>query len=480
MPKTHEGANKYHHSMNHALEFFSKAGSLYDTPARRAKKGFYGNESTALELFINSWIVDKALSYSLLLWLRDCRGGAGNRSASRSIYKWLAENDPEWIKANLHQLPVVGRWDDCRSLFGTPVEKDAAEFWASVLKSEDNVLAAKWADRKDVPLRRALGFDTNTPGGKELRKFLSGIRKGHIVEHLMCQKQWENITYDHVPSVAMSRYTKAFSKNDANRFQAFKEQVKAGVKKVHAEVLFPHDCIRACKHGDKEMAELQFNALPNFMEGEGDDERIMVISDTSGSMETEIGGSITAYDVSVGLALYCSAKMRKDSPFHKRFIAFCSESSFKDWRNMSFAEAIHNRSIFDHAVGSTRIDTALDLLLETAVRRKIPQELMPTTLLIVSDMQFHQGSRTDDTEVEACLKEWDKAGYDRPKVVYWNTAGYSGSQATENMEHVGMVSGFSPSILKSLLGGTDFSPIAVMLRTLEKYEVYLPELGVEA
>ena len=293
----------------------------------------------------------------------------------------------------------------------------------------------------------------------------------------MCQKQWENITYDHVPSVAMSRYTKAFSKNDAERFIAFKEQVKSGVKKVHADVLFPHDCIRTCKHGDKEMAELQFNALPNFMESEGDDERIMVISDTSGSMETEVGGSITAYDVSVGLALYCSAKMRKDSPFHKRFIAFCSESSFKDWRNMSFAEAVHNRKIFDHAVGSTRIDTALNLLLETAVRREIPQELMPTTLLIVSDMQFHQGSRTDDTEVEACLKEWDKAGYDRPKVVYWNTAGYSGSQATENMEHVGLVSGFSPSILKSLLGGTDFSPISVMLRTLEKYEVYLPEIS---
>lgn len=480
MKQTNEGANKYHHSMNHALEFFSKAGSLYDTPARKAKRGFYGNESTALELFINSWIVDKALSFALLLWLRDCRGGAGNRSASRSIYKWIAENDPNWLKANLHQLPMVGRWDDCRSLFGTPLETDAAQFWAMALKSEDNVLAAKWADRRDVPLRRALGFDTNTPGGKELRLFLSAIRKGHIVEHLMCQKQWENITYDHVPSVAMSRYTKAFKKNDPERFDAFKNKVKTGEAKVHAEVLFPHDCIRTCKHGDKEMAELQFNALPNFMENEGDDERIMVISDTSGSMETEIGGSVTAYDVSVGIALYCSAKMREDSPFHKRFIAFCSESSFKDWRGMSFAEAIHDRRIFDHAVGSTRIDTALDLLLETAVRRKIAQDLMPTTLLIVSDMQFHQGSYTDDTEVEACLKEWDQAGYDRPKVVYWNTAGYSGSQATENMEHVGMVSGFSPSILKSLLGGTDFSPISVMLRTLEKYEVHLPDVGVEA
>jgi hypothetical protein len=100
---------------------------------------------------------------------------------------------------------------------------------------------------------------------------------------------------------------------------------------------------------------------------------------------------------------------------------------------------------------------------------------MPTTLLIVSDMQFHQGSRTNDTEVETCLKEWDAAGYNRPKVVYWNTAGYEGQQATDGMMNVGLISGFSPSILKSLLGGSDFSPTGVMLRTLEKYEVIIPE-----
>jgi len=274
----------------------------------------------------------------------------------------------------------------------------------------------------------------------------------------------------------MSRYTKAFKKNDSERFQEFKNQVKTGVKKVHADVLFPHDCIRTAKHGDEEMADLQFDALPNFLEGKDDDERILVISDTSGSMEQNIGGNVEAYDVSVGLALYCSSKVREDSPFYKRFIAFCSEGSFKDWRNLSFSEAIHDRNIFNGAVGRTRIDKALNLILNTAIKREIKQEQMPTTLLIVSDMQFHQGASTDDTEVEHCLKKFDTAGYDRPKIVYWNTAGYSGQQATESMKNVGMISGFSPSILKSLLGGTDFSPKAIMLRTLEKYEVYVPEV----
>ncbi|GAF78459.1 unnamed protein product, partial [marine sediment metagenome] len=438
-------------------------------------------------LFINSWIVDKPLSFALLLWLRDCRGGAGNRSGSRAIYNWIAKNNPEWLKANLHQLPTVGRWDDLRSLFDTPLEVNAAEFWANAIvpsndsapavSSEPNILAAKWANRSDHPIRLALG-NISVP---ELRKLLAAIRQNHIVEHKMCQKLWDQIKYKTVPSVAMSRYTKAFKKHDDERFQAFKNKVKTGEEKVHAEVLFPHDCIRTCLHGDREMAELQFNALPNFLEGEDGNERIMVLSDTSGSMDTNIGGSVRAVDVSTGLALYCSSRMREDSPFYKRFIGFCSEGTFKDWRNLSFSEALKSRRIFDGAIGATRIDKAMDLILHTAVKREISQDLMPTTLLIVSDMQFHSGgSSNDDTEIEACLKKWNEAGYESPKVVYWNTAGYSGQQATEGMKNVGMISGFSPSILKTVLGGTDFSPIAIMLRTLEKYEVAIPELRDEA
>lgn len=469
--KTNEGANAYEHSLDHALEFFSKAGSLYDTPSKG--KSFYQNESSALKLFINSWIVDKPLSFALLLWLRDCRGGAGNRSGSRAIYNWLAKNNPEWVKANLHQLPMVGRWDDLRSLFGTTLEVDAAKFWAIALSNEDvRILAAKWANRSDHPLRRAL----NNISVPQLRKLLASIRQNHIVEHKMCQKLWESIQYKTVPSVAMARYTKAFKKHDDERFQAFKNKVKTGEEKVHAEVLFPHDCIRTAISGDPEMAELQFDALPNYLEGEDRDERIMVLSDTSGSMDTIVGGSIRAVDVSTSLALYCSSRMREDSPFYKRFIGFCSEGTFKDWRNLSFAEALKSKRVFDRAVGSTRIDKAMDLILNTAVKREISQDLMPTTLLIVSDMQFHRGgSNNDDTEIEACLRKWNEAGYESPKVVYWNTAGYDGSQATEGMKNVGMISGFSPSILKSVLGGTDFSPIAIMLRTLEKYEVELPE-----
>ena len=184
MRKTHEGAVAFEHSLNHALEFFSKAGSQF------TKKGsFYSDEESALSLFQKSWIVDKALTMRLLLWLRDCRGGAGNRSGARECVQWLANHDPEWVAVNIGWIPLVGRWDDLRVLFGTKAEKYAVELWDAAIKERD-VLAAKWADRDDKPLRKLLEMSVG-----DFRRLLANIRKGHIVEHLMCQGEWDGINY---------------------------------------------------------------------------------------------------------------------------------------------------------------------------------------------------------------------------------------------------------------------------------------------
>ena len=467
MRKTNEGANAYEHSLNHALEFFSKAGSLFTK-----KQNFYKGNESALSLFQKSFIVDEELTFRILLWLRDCRGGAGNRSGARECLHWLANYKPEWVIENIGWIPFIGRWDDMKALFRTPVEKYAVQMWATALK-EGNVLAAKWADRNDKPLRKEMGMKVG-----DFRRFLAKIRSPHIVEHKMCQKEWRKINYEQIPSVAMARYTKAFGRNDEERFEAYKIALSNGKADIKADVLFPHDCVRTARRGDSKIADAQFEALPNFMENTN--EQIIVISDTSGSMDVRIAGEIRAVDISQGLALYCSSKIHKNSPFYKKFIGFCSESTFKNWEGMTFSQAVKNHEIFDGAVGATRIDTALMLILKTAQAFRIEQELMPATLLIVSDMQFHSGRfgmhgcENNATEIERCLKEYDKAGYERPKIVYWNTDGYGGAQATAFHKDVAMISGFATGILKAVLSGDDFSPMAVMMRALEKYEIVRP------
>lgn len=463
MMRTKEGAKQYEHSLDHAVEFFSKAGSMFTNAEK-----FYDGDETALSLFQKAWIVDEELAMRLLLWLRDCRGGAGNRSGARECLRWLANHDSGWVMANIGWIPLVGRWDDLRYVFGTDAEKAATELWAEAIKSKD-VLAAKWADRSDRPVRQFLGLKIG-----DFRRLLAKIRKDHIVEHKMCTDRWNEVNYENIPSVAMARYTRAFGKHDEERFLKYKESLKKGEAKIHADVLFPHDCVRTARRGDKDIADAQFDALPNFMEGT--DERIIVISDTSGSMTVQVAGEIQAVDVSQGLALYCSARMPKDGPFYKKFIGFCSESTLKDWDGMTFSQAVNSRKIFDHAIGATRIDLALKLILKIATTFKLTEDQMPTTLMIVSDMQFHSGGAAGDgTEIENCMKLYDEAGYKRPKVVYWNTyGGYAGSPDTVKSKDTALVSGFSTGILKALLSGEDFTPRAVMLRALEKYDVTIP------
>jgi hypothetical protein len=479
MMRTKEGGRQHEHSLDHALEFFSKAGSLFEKA-----DSFYDGQESALSLFQKTWIVDKETSFKLLLWLRDCRGGAGNRSGFRSCLRWLANHEmhPSWVEANIHWIPEVGRWDDLRALFGTDCERKAIDLWTEDLLKKD-VRAAKWADRKDFGLKHALGFRKEG----DFRKYLAKLRKNHIVEHKMSTRRWTETDYHTVPSLAKARYTNAFGKHDENRFTNYKESLKKGETTVHAGVLFPHDCVRTARHGDEEIADAQFEALPNYMEGV--DERIIVISDTSGSMEQSISGSIKAVDVSQAMALYCSAKIPHGSPFYKKFIGFCSESRFKDWSGMSFSEAVSNRAIFDGAVGSTRIDKALDLILKTAKFFSLPQTLMPTALLIVSDMQFHEGAsddinwsspvskRTKGTlsEIRKALDRWVRAGYEVPKIIYWNTSAYAGSPDTAQGTNVALVSGFSPAVLKAIFSGADLSPVGVMKRALEKYKINIPK-----
>jgi len=496
MTRTGNDDYAYDSTGNALLEFFAKAGSLF-----KGKQTYYGNESTALDLFKSAWTTNNYKSMQLSMWLRDVRGGSGNRSGFRDIITWLAQRDPDWVKANLHLIPIHGRWDDLKALENTDCEQDAFKFWIEAIK-EGHGLAAKWAprDSKNNAKRKVLFNKLRKVAEmspKDFRKLL--VKNTNVVETYMCKKDFQDIDYSKVPSVAMARYNNAFKKNDPARFDQWRNALEKGVDeegnevKVNAGALFPHDCMRTLyadlssshgghygwtsnernshpKYQDSPVANAQFAALPDYMEGTK--ERVMAICDFSGSMQTEISGSVQSLDVSMGLGLYCSDRLGKDNPFYRRFIPFSNTSCLVCWENETFSVAAQKYN--DGWVGSTNIRAALKQILDAGKMFKATNDQMPTTLLIISDMQFNSGCKDNETTVETGLKEWESYGYSRPKVVYWNTAGYQGSPSTMAHPNVSLVSGFSPSVLKAILGGEDFSPMAVLEKAIEKYEVVDP------
>lgn len=483
--RTGNNAKAYEHSEDHLLEFFSKAGSLF------VNKGtYYGNESTALDLFKDAWRTGQQKTcIQLLFWLRDRVDGAGNRSGTRKILNWLSQDESgkSWLKANLDKIPEYGRWDDLLALYNTDIESDALTLWSNAIK-EGNALAAKWADAQDVKMRAFLNM---TP--KQFRKFVVNARKGKIVESLMCEKKWDEIEYSKVPSVAIGRYNTAFNRNDGERYTNWRNslvKVKEDgtmevVGDVKAGAIFPHDLVRTvlaktgfigwpnakkCSVETEKLVEAQFQSMPDYYNTT--DRKILCVLDSSASMYTNVAGSIQAIDVALGLSLYCSDRLGKDNPFYRKIIPFSSTASLKSWDNMSFAKAV--RHVPDGYAGSTNIISALDLLLESAKLWGVKSDKMPTCLLIISDMQFDQQVETDNMPIEEALNRWIASGYNKPQIVYWNLMGVKNQPATKYDKNVGMVSGYSPAIMKAVLENNDFTPLAIMNRTLEKYQVNTP------
>lgn len=492
----HKGDFVFETTGNTLLDFYSRAGSLFDNQVH-----YHGNAHTGIDLYRRAWDEHPYKAMQLAMWLRDCRGGAGNRSGFRKLLFYIGNHNPEWAKVNLHLIPQVGRWDDLTALVGTFCEQSAISYWAEAIQKGD-ALASKWAPREKSNkqlyhlLRKQLKLSP-----KEFRKLLAKNTK--VVETLMCNRTWYEINYNHVPSVAMARSADAFSKHDEIRFSEWKRSLadpESG-NKVHADVLFPHDCIKTLRaelgshlkqgyyswsrmardsveqYEESILANAQFAALPNYMEKTN--ARIMPICDFSGSMEDTISSNrstlpIMRIDVSMALGLYCSDRVGQDNPFYRKFIPFSDNSRLVDWSKESFSVAVQKYN--DGYCGTTNIEKALDQILDYALMFHATEEQMPTHLLIISDMQFDDNTSSEEiTAVENCMRKWEEKGYKRPKIVFWNLAAYKNSPAEYHHKDVALVSGFNPSLLTAVLEGEDFTPMAIMERCIAKYEVVRPE-----
>jgi len=264
-------------------------------------------------------------------------------------------------------------------------------------------------------------------------------------------------------------------------FDRYKAGLKTGEEKINASVLFPHQVLLQASH-DPDIANAQFDALPNYMQESG--LRIMIMRDGSGSMCATIDGDVTRNHACKALALYCSDRLGETNPFYRKYMVFASNPEFIDWRGQLFSTAA--RASDTRYAGSTNIQASLDQLLSMGQMFSISPDQMVNCLMIISDMQFDANTRdrnkdvdsyggeacegTESTVVESCMDRWEQAGYERPGIIYWNVAGYAGQPATLQTPNTALVSGFSPSILQAVLGGEDFNPLAIMRRTMDQYD----------
>jgi hypothetical protein len=404
-------------------------------------------------MFRRAFATDEDLALRIALWARDVRGGAGEREVFRDVLRWLEKHEPEVLLNTkiLEKVPELGRWDDLLVFNYNPeVKSKAFDLIAQGLR-DGNGLCAKWMPRKGVEaveLRNALGM---TP--KQYRKTL--VNLSHTVEQAMCAKEYERINYAHVPSLAMSRYMKAFSKNDKDRFVAYRESLIKGETKINASAVYPYDVIKTIRFGgDDKVANEQWKALPDYM----DDTNVLPMVDVSGSMCCPAGGNpnVQCIDVSLSLGLYCASKNK--GAFKDMFLTFSAEPQIQKVSGTLKQRLVQMDS--SEWGMNTDIIKAFKHILKLATTNDVPESDMPSVVLILSDMQFDQCAQFDDSAMESIKRQYATAGYKVPTVVFWNlNASYGNAPVSFSEKGVALVSGFSPAIMKAVLAA-DFDTLS--------------------
>ena len=452
--RTENGMPTHTSSMNACLDLFGSLGSA---------RGW--NKHDVLGAFTRALAEEPLLAMRILFWARDVRKGAGERRVFRVCLDYLNRNHREYLDKNIHLVPEFGRWDDLFELDNRLVLLEIK----NALENKDG-LAAKWLPRKGIfanKVRKALGLDP-----KSYRKLVVGLSK--TVEQQMCAGEWDKIDYSHVPSQAMLKYRTAFFKHDEERFQKFLDDVKIGKTKINAGAMYPYqlyDAMESALRSKKAAAavEAQWNALPNFLEGTK--EMVLPVCDVSGSMNSNYFGNVTPMSVSVSLGIYISE--RNEGPFKDAFMTFSSKPSVQYLKGNLMDRCAQLRKA--QWSMSTDLEATFAALLGATVKNHTLPEEMPTVLLIISDMQFNSCVSNPSASASEMIRSmYASAGYEVPKVVFWNVnARVEQSPVLAYESKTALVSGCSPSILKSVLSGGIFNPVQTMLDTVdtERYSV---------
>lgn len=443
-------------------------------------------------LFKKALEEDIRLALKCLFYIRDVRGGQGERRFFKVCMKWFA-NQPQYhdyVDFMILFIPAIGRWDDLYCFVDTPFEKDALSRIAEQLRADHKslldkmnnlkyepiTLCAKWAKSENTSSleSRQLGEKTRKVLGwtpKAYRKVLSMLRDEiGVLEKTLSQGDWATIEFDKLPSKAGLKYSKAFTKNKVTAAK-YREFMADKNTKVNAGTLYPYDVVGKAinYHSFSDDSNTERNALNKYWDNLTDyfkDATLnaLAVVDTSGSMHNGMG-KIMPIDVAISIGMYCAERAK--GPFANHYVSFSSRPQLVKVDGIDFVDKVH-RIYKTNLVENTNIEATFDMLLETAILHDCKQEDLPQNLIIISDMEFDRvtididgwcGSNVEKslqkrTLMEFIRKKWKAHGYKMPHIIYWNVNSRQDNiPEVNNDEPISYVSGGSPTVFKNILTG---------------------------
>ena len=238
---TENGAVKHLSTRSAVLDMFAMGAAMRDR-----------TEEDIILMFRKAMAENTLMALRCLFYIRDIRGGQGERRFFRICIKDLAFNNPAAAIKNIQSIATFGRWDDLYSFVGTPVERAALTVIKDQLELDLTCktpsLLAKWLKSENASSKETarLGGITRKFLGlshKEYRQILSTLRnKIKIVETLMSQNRWSEIEFDKIPSKAGLKYKNVFARKDiiAEKFEKFAADANTTVK---TGAIYPYEVV---------------------------------------------------------------------------------------------------------------------------------------------------------------------------------------------------------------------------------------------
>lgn len=486
---------------NGAVAHKSTKSDLLDMFAMGAAMRKRSDEDVIL-MFRKAFQENPTYALKCLFYIRDVRGGQGERRFFRVVMRDLATWNTEAAKRNLRFVPEFGRWDDLYVFVGTPLE-DAAlnimkEQLALDIQCKTPSLLAKWLKSENTSSAESRRLANITREAmsmthKQYRKTLSVLRaRINVLERLMSENHWDEIEFDKIPSKAGMIYKNAFARHDLQRAQSeknvqtYEQFAKDTTKKVNAKTLYPYECVAeaiknmcgwhsaAMDDTNRLMTNKYWENLADYFQGAS--LNALAVVDTSASMRG------TPIEVAVSLGMYCAEKAQ--GPFAGHYVSFSSRPQLIKVEGVDFCDKVY-RIWRTNLCENTNIEATFDMLLNTAIRNKCSQDELPQNIIVISDMEFDQARGryhydwttrsyiSDDAETETLMegiaRKWAAAGYQMPHLIFWNVDARQNNIPMLGNGPISFVSGFSPSIFQTIMTGKTGYELMMECLNKERY-----------
>ena len=472
--ETWNGCETLKTSGDKLLDMFGRAGSM--------------RQASVIDkeiMFSEAFKENPDLAVKLLFYVRDIRGGYGEKDTFKQMFRHLAEINKDSVVKNLWAVLEFGCAKDLYSLIGTSAEDDMWAFMKDQFELDlENLeagkgisLLAKWIatpgsksyKTKELAKLTAkkLGY-----GFKEMSEYKARLRKLRqaldLPEAKVCAGRFSEIEYSKCASRFLFKYRGVIAKKDADRWAEFNKKVDSGEVKMNTGTLTPCDIIAQVRSNYTSDLETMWNALEDVCKGNA-----LVMADSSGSM-TSGNASMRPIDVAIALAMYFAQRNKGD--LKDLFMTFSSHPEFVELTGATLRD---NYRICERAAWqmSTNLEAAFGLLLKTCIKGKVTAEEMPDALVIVSDMQINcvhgVGKDNEMTFFDAMKQRYEAAGYKMPQVIFWNVNAKNPTfHASKSDRGVSLVSGYSVNIFKQAMEKIDSTPLELMMEILtsERYK----------